>query len=82
VREAHFEQAGEKRLGKKAMSANVEFEKQEVRRLIALMKSPGYWRDRDPEVVRAVRTGFQRLYGRSVKPATAAQRASEVQTAA
>jgi hypothetical protein len=51
------------------MSAAVEFEKQEVRRLIALMKSPGYWRDRDPEVVREVRTGFQRLYGKPSKTA-------------
>ncbi len=65
------------------MSADMEMEKQEVQRLIALMKTPGYWRDRDPEVVRAVRTGFQRLYG---KPATsqapAQQDSAEVQTAA
>ncbi len=64
------------------MSAAVEFEKQEVQRLITLMKSPGYWRDRDPEVVRAVRTGFQRLYGKPTKPAAPAQRSAEVQTAA
>ena len=65
------------------MSATVEIEKQEIQRLIALMKSPGYWRDRDPEVVRAVRTGFQRLYGKPEKPAAPAGRASrEVQTAA
>jgi hypothetical protein len=51
----------EKAAGKKAMSVTVECETQEVQRLIALMKSPGCWRDRDPEVVRAVRTGFQRL---------------------
>ncbi len=65
------------------MSAAVEFEKQEVQRLIALMKSPGYWRERDPEVVRAVRTGFQRLYGKSGKAGSApAQNPNEVQTAA
>ena len=64
------------------MSANAEVEKREVQRLIALMKSPGYWRDRDPEVVRAVRTGFQRLYGRPAKPATSGRSAREVQTAA
>jgi hypothetical protein len=63
------------------MSATVEIEKQEIQRLIALMKSPGYWRDRDPEVVRAVRTGFQRLYGKPVKPEPA-RTAAEVQTAA
>jgi hypothetical protein len=64
------------------MSATIEIEKQEVQRLIALMKSPGYWRDRDPEVVRAVRSGFQRLYGRPAKPAVPVERPREVQTAA
>ncbi len=65
------------------MSATVEIEKQEIQRLIALMKSPGYWRDRDPEVVRAVRSGFQRLYGKPAKPAAAARQSSaEVQSAA
>ncbi len=65
------------------MSATVEVEKQEIQRLIALMKSPGYWRDRDPEVVRAVRAGFQRLYGKPTRPAAAARQSStEVQTAA
>ena len=65
------------------MSATVDVEKQEIQRLIALMKSPGYWRDRDPEVVRAVRAGFQRLYGKPARPPRAAQQGStEVQTAA
>ncbi len=64
------------------MSAAVEFEKQEVQRLITLMKSPGYWRDRDPEVVRAVRAGFQRLYGKPATRAAPAQSSTEVQTAA
>ncbi len=65
------------------MSATVEVEKHEIQRLVALMKSPGYWRDRDPEVVRAVRAGFQRLYGRPAKPAAPArQGATEVQSAA
>jgi hypothetical protein len=54
------------------MSAAVERERQEVRRLIGLMKSPAYWRDRDPEVVRAVRTGFRRLYGRPARAETQA----------
>jgi hypothetical protein len=53
------------------MSAAVALEKQEVRRLIALMKSPGYWRDHDPEVVREVRAGFQRLYRPANSPAPA-----------
>ena len=46
------------------MSAAVDWQTQEVRRLIGLMRSPAYWRDRDPEIVRTVRTGFKRLYGR------------------
>jgi hypothetical protein len=64
------------------MSAAVESEKQEVRRLIALMKSPGYWRDRNPEVVREVRTGFQRLYGKSTDAGPPPRAPRDVQTAA
>jgi len=41
-----------------------EFERQEVKRLITLMRDPRYWRDKDPEVRRTVHTGFKRLYGR------------------
>jgi hypothetical protein len=69
-------------LWKRAMSAAVESEKQEVRRLIALMKSPGYWRDRNPEVVREVRTGFQRLYGKSTDAGPPPRAPRDVQTAA
>ncbi len=64
------------------MSATIEYEKQEVQRLITLMKSPGYWRDCDPEVVRAVRSGFQRLYGRAARPTLPAEPPREHQTAA
>jgi hypothetical protein len=64
------------------MSAAVEFEKQEVRRLIALMKSPSYWRDRDPEVVREVRIGFQRLYGKLTDAAPPPRAPRDIQTAA
>jgi hypothetical protein len=63
------------------MSAAVEWEKQEVRRLIGLMRSPAYWRDRDPEVVRTVRTGFKRLYGGRVQ-AVSAEGAPPIQSAA
>jgi hypothetical protein len=62
------------------MSARVEREKQEVRRLIGLMRSPAYWRDRDPAVVRTVREGFRRLYGR--RRATAAGDPAPVRSAA
>jgi hypothetical protein len=69
-------------LEKKGMSATVEFEKQEIRRLIALMKSSAYWRDRDPDVMREVRIGFRRLYGKPAEPTAPAQGTREVQTAA
>ncbi len=63
------------------MSAAVEWEKEEVRRLIGLMRSPAYWRDRDPEVVRTVRAGFKRLYGRRGEP-VAGDASEQVKSAA
>lgn len=37
-------------------------QRDEVRRLISLMKDPKYWREQDPEVVRTVRVGLRRIY--------------------
>ena len=65
------------------MSATVDVEKQEIQLLIAPMQSRGHWRDRDPAVVRTVRAGFQRLYGKPAKPSAAARQSpTEVQIAA
>lgn len=50
--------------GVKGVSARTPSERQEVKRLIALMRDPRYWRDQDPELQRLVRDGFTRLYGR------------------
>jgi hypothetical protein len=46
------------------MGALIELEKQEVKRLIALMRDPRYWRDHDPQIVRDVRRGLKELYKR------------------
>jgi hypothetical protein len=45
------------------VSAQTPFEQGEVKRLIALMRDPRYWRDQDPEMQRMVREGLRRLYG-------------------
>jgi hypothetical protein len=63
------------------MSAAVDWQEQEVRRLIGLMRSPAYWRDRDPEIVRTVRAGFKRLYGRRGEVA-AVEKPEPIQSAA
>jgi hypothetical protein len=44
------------------MPPRPDLERQEVKRLIELMRDPRYWRDRDPEVRRIVHSGFRRLY--------------------
>ncbi len=58
----------------KAMSAPIELEPQEVKRLVALMKDPRYWRDRDPEIERILRAGFRRLLGKQSRREPHAQR--------
>jgi hypothetical protein len=54
----------EKVEGRTPMGAPIVLEKQEVKRLIALMRDPRYWRDHDPQIVREVRSGFKQLYQR------------------
>jgi hypothetical protein len=44
------------------MSARTELEKEEVKRLIALMKDPRYWHADDPAILRDVRDGFKQLW--------------------
>ena len=44
------------------MSARTELERQEVKRLIALMKDPRYWHANDPAILRDVRDGFKQLW--------------------
>jgi hypothetical protein len=44
------------------MSARTELERQEVKRLIALMKDPRYWHADDPAILRDVRDGFKQLW--------------------
>lgn len=39
------------------------FREREEKELKALMQSPKYWRDQDPEMVKRVEEGFKRLYG-------------------
>ena len=58
------------------MSAQNDLERQEVKRLIMMMKDPRYWRDHDPEVLHSVRAGFKRLYGppKGTEPPMAAER--------
>ena len=43
------------------MSAT-ETRQDNVKRLIAVMRSPRYWRDRDPELLRLVELGFRKFY--------------------
>lgn len=50
------------------MPSRPDIERQLVKRLIALMRDPRYWRDGDPEVRRIVHSGFRRLYGRKASP--------------
>jgi hypothetical protein len=44
------------------MSAQTELERQEVKRLISLMKDPRYWHADDPAILRDVRNGFKQLW--------------------
>jgi hypothetical protein len=46
------------------MPSRPDLERQLVKRLIALMRDPRYWRDGDPEVRRIVHSGFRHLYRR------------------
>jgi hypothetical protein len=44
------------------MSARTELERQEIKRLISLMKDPRYWHADDPAILRDVRHGFKQLW--------------------
>ncbi|HZA65431.1 MAG TPA: hypothetical protein VE592_00700 [Geminicoccaceae bacterium] len=44
------------------MSARTELERQEIKRLISLMKDPRYWHADDPAILRDVRNGFKQLW--------------------
>jgi hypothetical protein len=64
-----------------AMSARTELERQEVKRLISLMKDPRYWHADDPAILRDLRNGFKQLWDQSL-PADSRARpaAAEPQT--
>ena len=46
------------------MKGAIETRQEDVKRLIAVMRSPRYWRDRDPELLRLVELGFKKIYRR------------------
>jgi hypothetical protein len=60
------------------MSARTELERQEVKRLIALMKDPRYWHADDPAILRDVRNGFKQLWDQSA-PADGVTEPAEVE---
>jgi hypothetical protein len=50
------------------MSARTDLEREEVKRLIALMKDPRYWHADDPAILRDVRDGFKQLWDQPAPP--------------
>ena len=53
------------------MKGAMDTRQEDVKRLIAVMRNPRYWRDRDPELLRLVELGFKKIYRRQAQSATA-----------
>ena len=44
------------------MASSMSAEQQEIRRLVAMMQDPRYWREHEPAFMAKVREGFKSLY--------------------
>lgn len=60
------------------MGVSQDHRADDLKRLIAVMRNPRYWRDRDPELLHLVELGFRQIYRRH-EPRRAPERMPEAE---